>query len=463
MNPLSTNREANPSILSSSPSHGVSKIQISGSSSINADAANNSTTLTTIGLNGSGRNSGVGVGGSSSSSSLMNGNGELVFRRSPVSSAQLTHLNQSYYTLGNPSISTSYNSEEISENIHSSLFDEDGNLNESLSVKVEELQRQVQLLTDLQTSQDDRYRRTKQENDDLLGRIHLLEDQLRELEINSEDRSREEEKRFKETMAKQMKLKSEECEQHLQANYQLQQEIIALQKDLIKSETTIRALKSEKQALEADLSEKTNELNTLDEEIHRLKLLIKQMKDEEHVKSNLINILNEELEENSLHRSHGEQHANLSSSSSSVHHNNNHSHVLSPKQRSSSSRRSSTTSGYGDELSSSQAANVKAQKDFDVLEADLSKLRHDNKVLKDMNEELQAQLLNVQLEEGRSLIQQGDKTYSLADELGDIDVNKLMEALKDQQEANVRLRQYTEKLLSRIMEKDISILRITPE
>lgn len=437
-----TSKEASSSTLSSSPPCGVSRISIGGPN-ISSTSAGNATT--TCGNNGTGN-------------SLMNGNGELMFRRSPISS-QMPNPHQSYYTLGTPSITTSYNSEEISDNIHSSLFDDDGNLNDSLCVKVEQLQRQVELLTETQVSQDDRYKRTRQENDDLLNRIHILEDQLREIEINSETRSRDEEKRFKEKMAKQMALKSQECEQHLQVSYQLQQDIIALQKDLIKSEATIRSLKKEKEMLEADLSDKTNELSAMDGEIHRLKLLVKHMKDEESVKSNLINILNEELEENSQQRSQSERHGQFANSSSSSN-NNNHDYpnTSSPKQKSTSSRRSSITSGFGDELSSSQAFNSKTQKKFDALEANLAKLSMDNKRLKEMNEELQAQLLNVQLEEGRSLIQEGNKSYSLADELGDIDIHKLMEALKHQQDDNARLRKYIDEILLKIVESHPEIL-----
>jgi len=389
---------------------------------------------------------------------LMNGNGELVFRRSPVS--QQHHLaHQSYYTLGSPSIATSYNSEEISDTINSSYLDDDGgNSNGSLCIRVEQLQRQVEALSESQASQDERYKRTRQENDELLNRIHVLEDQLRELEIQSEARSREDEKRFKETMAKQMKLKSQECEQHLHTNYQLQQDIITLQKDLIKSESMIRTLRSEKEALEFELNEKNSELTGLDDEVHKLKLLVKQLKEEENVKSNIINILNEELEDN--HNRSQKQHS--SSSSSSVNNNNSghhHPQNSTPKRVQSASRRGSVTSGFGDDVPSSSVLSSKALKDIDVLEANLGKLREDNQRLKEQNEELQGQLLNVQLEEGRSLIQEGNnKSYSLADELGDIDVHKLMGALKDQQDDNARLRKYIDEILLKIVENNPEIL-----
>lgn len=437
---------------------------------------------------------------SRSGSQLMNGNGDIIYRRSPVSSGSTStmqsvspmmmmmqqahqqfsstsgtqnvtphhHLNQlqahNFYTLGSPSITTSYNSDENSET--KSALELDENVGD-LTTKFDQLQRQVEELSRTQETQDERYRRSKQENEDLLNRIHSLEDQLRELEINAEIRAQEDEKRFKETMAKQMKLKAQECEQQLNTNYALQQEIISLQKELLKAETLIRTLRNEKDILEADLQEKNSELVELDAEVHKLKLKVKHLKDEENVKSNLINILNEELEDNQ-HRSQRDSSHRHQNNSSLHQHNLNTSSISSQgdpdpngfiaKQQSVSSRRSSCTSGLGDDLTNSGCVNQKALRDIDILESNLAKIKEENQRLKETNEELQAQLLNVQLEEGRSLIQEGNKSYSLADEMGDIDVQKLMQALKEQQDDNARLRNYMDDILSRIVEKSPELL-----
>lgn len=391
----------------------------------------------------------------------------------------------SFDTLCSPSTTTSYSSEILSETINS--FNEDGlssngggngtsfdlrsadnysdpdqkDIN-NLSLKFEKLQHQIEILNETQTSQDERYKKSKQENDFLLNRIHSLEDQLRELEVNSELRSKEDERKFKETMAKQMKTKSLECEQHLHSNYLFQQEIFKLKTDLLKSDQVIQKLRSEKEELESELNEKQGELSELDEELHKLKLLVKNLKQEESVKSNIISILNEQLEvsQNRSHQSDQLQHQLNNSFNDSYSHNN---HQSSPRQRSSSSRRSSVTSGYGgfnnnghdDDVLNSSKATIK---DFDGLETSLNKLKEENKRLKEANEELQAQILNIQLEEGRSLVEEGNKSYSLADELGDIDVTRLMKALKEQQDDNIRLRKYMDDILSRIVDKHPEIL-----
>lgn len=443
------NKEADSDGLFSQSSlpYRVSRVSIGSNASAGNNGASHANTSGKTDINRGGY--------TTDSSSYKVANGDPAPRRSPVS--QLSHQSSqhSYYTLGSPSIATSYNSEEISDTINSSLLDDENNLNASLCIKVEQLQRQVEALSESQASQDERYKRTRKENDELLNRIHLLEDQLRDLEIQSEKQSREDEKRFKETMAKQMKLTTQECEQHLQTNYQLQQDIISLQKDLIKSESMIRTLRSEKEAMELELNEKNSELVSMDEEVHKLKLLVKHMKDEENVKSNIINILNEELVDNQNRSQQQEHHHNTSSTSTlpGAH------QAYNSSQQSPSSRRSSVTSGFGEDNSSSNVANnSKTLKDLDVLEANLNKLRDENRRLKELNEELQAQLLNVQLEEGRSLIQEGNKSYSLADEMGDIDPHKLMSALKDQQDDNARLRKYIDEILLKIVENNPEIL-----
>lgn len=384
--------------------------------------------------------------------SLMNGNGRIIYRRSPVQLA--SHQLYSNNSLDNTSAGlsvTSYTSEETSETLDFPQDDQSEENISDLSKKFDQLQRQFQQLTETQINHEDRYKRAKQENDVLLAKIHGLEDQLRELELNSETRAKEDEKRFKDTMAKQIKARSQECEQHLHANYLLQQELFKAKGDLLKSEALVKTLRSEKETLEVELVDKSNELNTLDEEAHKLRLLVKNLKDEERVKANIISILNEELED-----SHSRSQSNILDNSPNQHNSNQ----ISPKQVCSSSRRSSVTSGSADDFlaSSSQAVNTKALKDIDGLETSLMKLRDENKHLREANEELQAQLLNIQLEEGRSLVQEGNKSYSLADEMGDIDVQRLMKALKEQQDDNASLRRYIDDILLRIVEKHPELL-----
>ena len=120
-----------------------------------------------------------------SKNSFMNANGHIMYRRSPtLHPAPSSHLQpQSYETIGSsPSTMTSYNSEGVGDNINS--LDDEGQIND-LSQKFELLQRQVDILTENLSNQEDIYRRSRQENDVLLTKIHSLEDQMRDLELAS--------------------------------------------------------------------------------------------------------------------------------------------------------------------------------------------------------------------------------------------------------------------------------------
>lgn len=334
---------------------------------------------------------------------------------------QHQHQPQSYETLGSPSV-TSYNSEEISETI-SSLDEESIN---DLSQKFSQLQRKIDVLTETQVAQDERYRRSKQENDLLLNRLHNLEDQLRDMELNSELRAKEDDKRFKGAMSKFTKVQHE-CEQHLQTIFQLQQEVFKMHNDLLKYESVIKSLRSDKEQLESELLDKNNELTSQDEEIHRLKSMVKELQDEENKNSRIISILNEELEDNQSNQSQ-RQHQPLDTSRST---------------------KSSEDEFFGN-------SSRLALKDIDGLEIAYEKLGDECKQLRAENEELQAQLLSAQLEQGRCLVQDSMRSYSLADEMGDID--EIKKALKQEQDDNSRIRKYMDEILTKIVESNPDLL-----
>lgn len=384
----------------------------------------------------------------------MNVDGQIMYRRSPsTQQSSLTNQQQpqSYETGGtSPSASASFHSDGLSE--IATLYDDEGHIND-LSQKFEQLRRKVDVLTENQADQDEKYKRSRQENDILLNKIHSLEDQLRDLEFTSETRAKEDERRFKEAMAKQLKIQ-QECEQQIQNIYQLQQDICRLQSDLIKSELSIKTLRSDKEKLELELQEKNTELQEQDSEIHKLRLTIKDLQEEETRKDNIISILNEELEDSSFNGSHRREDSSDNCGVITI---PSEQLSQSPGQRRfCSSRRTSVTSGFDDELYNH--ANSRALKDIDGLETNLCKLKEENSQLKSVNEELQAQLLNAQLEEGRCLVQETNKSYSLADEMGDIDVHRLMKALNEQQEDNARLIKYIDEILLKIVERNPEIL-----
>ncbi|XP_052268698.1 uncharacterized protein LOC127870079 [Dreissena polymorpha] len=101
-----------------------------------------------------------------------------------------------------------------------------------------------------------------------------------------------------------------------------------------------------------------------------------------------------------------------------------------------------------------------------ILHAEMQKLKETlweewreasqaNKHLAEENEELNAQLLAQTVQEGRHIMQEGS---SLAEELDHMTKEELMKSLREQQDVNRRLSQYVDKILLTILEKNPSVL-----
>uniref|UniRef100_A0A0N5AE87 FIP-RBD domain-containing protein n=1 Tax=Syphacia muris TaxID=451379 RepID=A0A0N5AE87_9BILA len=92
------------------------------------------------------------------------------------------------------------------------------------------------------------------------------------------------------------------------------------------------------------------------------------------------------------------------------------------------------------------------------LEGEIERLRVENKDLRKENEDLQAQLLHDSVERGQTLL--ADGVPSLAEELNGKDSTELMNALKEQEICNQKLRVYINGILMRVIELHPEILEI---
>ncbi|GAA6081077.1 rab11 family-interacting protein 4B isoform X1, partial [Tachysurus ichikawai] len=88
------------------------------------------------------------------------------------------------------------------------------------------------------------------------------------------------------------------------------------------------------------------------------------------------------------------------------------------------------------------------------------RLEQENKRLREQNEELNGQILSLSLHEAKNLISTQTKAQSLAAEIDSASRDQLMEALKEQEEINIRLRQYMDKIILSILDHNPSILEI---
>ncbi|KTG47125.1 hypothetical protein cypCar_00018279, partial [Cyprinus carpio] len=84
----------------------------------------------------------------------------------------------------------------------------------------------------------------------------------------------------------------------------------------------------------------------------------------------------------------------------------------------------------------------------------------ENQKLREQNEDLNGQLLSLSLHEAKNLFATQTKAQSLAMEIDHASRDQLMEALKEQEEINFRLRQYMDKIILSILDHNPSILEI---
>ncbi|KAM5125935.1 rab11 family-interacting protein 4-like [Mantella aurantiaca] len=94
------------------------------------------------------------------------------------------------------------------------------------------------------------------------------------------------------------------------------------------------------------------------------------------------------------------------------------------------------------------------------LEQEIKRLKLDNQKLRDQNDDLNGQILSLSLYEAKHLFSTQTKAQSLAAEIDSASKDELMEALKEQEEINLRLRQYMDKIILAILDHNPSILEI---
>lgn len=290
---------------------------------------------------------------------------------------------------------------------------------QDLSQKVQFLEEQVTALSHSQTNNEDRYSKVKQENAILTTKIRSLEEQIRELEIRSEEKSKEEQKQLKEAMARHEREKNQEIEQYASRLYNLQQDYLQLKEEAKQLKAHIEKLKQEKFYLQEQLTESSSELANLQEEHKKFKELAYRER-EEHIHektatARLLQELNQELEELRRYRQDIES---------------SHSPILL-------------------ELPSS----------YHEIEKELRRLKEENSALREANEELQAQILSSGIKQGQCLLRQEAAT-SLAEELENLSKDEVMTALREQQEVNAKLRAYIDGILLNIMENYPQLLEV---
>ncbi|XP_039285015.1 rab11 family-interacting protein 3-like isoform X2 [Nilaparvata lugens] len=285
-----------------------------------------------------------------------------------------------------------------------------------LNHKVQMLQQQMNVLADNQTHSDERYTRAKQDNAALQARIVMLEEQLREVELRSEEKLAEEERRHRELVARvdrEKQLQVENCAIRLQT---LELENNSLRDETGRWRNQLEKMRLDKSRVEDQLIEAEASVTSLRDEIAAVREQERKLREQAAASQILVEELSSEVERLQSEKANAEMLAELN------------------------------------RIPSSEPSPLQAQ-----LEA----LRHQHKTLQEAHEELQALVITKSVEEGRHLLTNAGPN-SLAAELQfeAMSQDAMRTALKEAQEVNTQLRSYIDGILLLIVDNCPRLLEI---
>ncbi|KAH9502363.1 hypothetical protein Btru_073542 [Bulinus truncatus] len=310
---------------------------------------------------------------------------------------------------------SSFGSDEIFDDIEGNFQNVDGRL--------KFLEDQLQHLTQVQTETNTKQIKLKDENNVLVQKVLFLEEQLRDMEVKADDRLIDERRKYQEFLSKQEREKNEQVDYITQRLHRIEHEYEELKQEAPRLQTEISKLRTEKMDIQERLLERQETYNILYDEHEKLKADYHRQEvlnqKERHATSQLLNEMEKELDELRKYRMEVET-----------------------GSRSPSGSISELPGRYRD------------------LQSEIHKLREENKHLHDSNEELNAQLLNQCIGEGKSLLH-STEGQSLAQELEHLTKEELLAQLKLERDVNFRLKQYVDHIIMTILEKNPSLLDIT--
>ncbi|XP_060608216.1 rab11 family-interacting protein 4-like isoform X2 [Ruditapes philippinarum] len=315
-----------------------------------------------------------------------------------------------------------------SPNANEDIYDDiDGSFQE-LTDRIKSLEKQLVKVNDDRSKEDGVKIRYKDENSILIKRIHTMEEQLKDMECKSDDRVREEQRKYQEMVNK-----------HGIENEKMDYLTLRLQTFETENErlkTDVVRLKNENDRLRMDKMEVSDRLAAMEEDFNKVSAeyneVMSKFDREQEITGNktsgkLLDELQKELEDLRKFKIDCEH---------------KHSHI--PRTPS-----LSDSNGF--------SFNAELAKLKETLWLEWRDAAQANKHLAEENEELNAQLLAQAVKEGRHMLQEGN---SLAEELDHMTKEELMKSLKEQQDVNFRLRQYVDKMLLTILEKNPAILEV---
>ncbi|XP_036050518.1 rab11 family-interacting protein 4 isoform X1 [Onychomys torridus] len=295
-----------------------------------------------------------------------------------------------------------------------------------ITEKVSFLEKKVTELENDSLTSGDLKSKLKQENMQLVHRVHELEEMVKDQETTAEQALEEEARRHREVFSKLEREKSTELELLNTRVQQLEEENTDLR-------TTVTRLKSQTEKLDEERQRMSDRLEDtslrLKDEMDLYKRMMDKLRQnrlefqkEREATQELIEDLRRELEHLQMYKLDCERPG-----------------------------RGRSASGLGE--FNARAREVE-------LEHEVKRLKQENHKLRDQNDDLNGQILSLSLYEAKNLFATQTKAQSLAAEIDTASRDELMEALKEQEEINFRLRQYMDKIILAILDHNPSILEI---
>ncbi|XP_024145594.1 rab11 family-interacting protein 4B isoform X2 [Oryzias melastigma] len=312
----------------------------------------------------------------------------------------------------------------------------------SLEKKVAELENEIVINGDLKS-------KLKQENTQLVHRVNELEELLKDQETRAEQTLQEEVRRHREVYIKMERDKSTHIDLLNSRVKQLEDENTEMSLNLCRLKSQTEKLDEEKQRMTNKLEDTSlrlkDEMDLYRKMMDKLKQNRQQFQQEKEAMQELIEDLRRELEHLQLFKLEAEKPGRSRSSSSGL-------------------------------------ADLSCRTREVELEHEVKRLRQDflppefhqlvlsgaglgpgvmeNHKLKEQNDDLNGQILSLSLFEAKNLFATQTKAQSLAAEIENASRDQLMDALKQQEEINLRLRQYMDKVILSILDHNPSILEI---
>uniref|UniRef100_A0A3B5ADE2 RAB11 family interacting protein 4 n=1 Tax=Stegastes partitus TaxID=144197 RepID=A0A3B5ADE2_9TELE len=299
----------------------------------------------------------------------------------------------------------------------------DIDINEKVSClekKVAELENEILISGDVKS-------KLKQENTQLVHRVHELEELLKDQETRAEQNMQGELRRHREAYSKMERDKNTQIELLTNRVKQLEEENGDMSLSMCRLKSQTEKLDEEKQRMTDKLEDTSlrlkDEMDLYRKMMDKLRQNRQQFQKEKDAMQELIEDLRRELEHLQLFKLEAERPGRSRSSSSGLADFNNRTREV-------------------------------------ELEHEVKRLKQENQKLREQNDELNGQILSLSLYEAKNLFATQTKAQSLAAEIDNASRDQLMEALKEQEEINLRLRQYMDKIILSILDHNPSILEI---